>query len=182
MSSVISLLLTNTVSRVRLCYPYDWRGFDGTKKKTSVVVRLYGIGSQTLYNKSARSATAPRYKVQGVATLAHAPRRGTYCILSGRAGDFFKTFLTSVRGIVESWKYICWFPNYPDARFRAFLPHNIAGVTHRLPIEIIPRRCLSTLCFHEDKNTQSSRFLKLYCAQDDLGVKKVLALSKNPSK
>jgi hypothetical protein len=33
---VYFILLTNTVSRVRLAYPYDWRGFVGTKKKTSV--------------------------------------------------------------------------------------------------------------------------------------------------
>ncbi len=100
-----------------------------------------------------------------VATLAQPPIRGTYCsILSRRAGDFFKTFLTFVRGIVESGKYICWFPKYPDARFRAsFAAQHCRGM-HRRPIEIVPRLCLSTNGFHVDKNSQSSRFFKLpYC-------------------
>jgi hypothetical protein len=38
---VISLLLTNTISPVRLADPYDWRGFVGAKKKTNVDLLVF---------------------------------------------------------------------------------------------------------------------------------------------
>ncbi len=40
--TLISLLLTNTVSRGLAClYPYDWRGFVGAKKKSSVGLLVF---------------------------------------------------------------------------------------------------------------------------------------------
>jgi hypothetical protein len=52
-----ALLLTSTVSPVRAClHPYDWRGFEGPKKKTSsdllVFNPLWVGGSNSLYVSS----------------------------------------------------------------------------------------------------------------------------------
>ncbi len=50
---VIFLLITNTVSPVRACYPYDGRGFVGTKKKTIVgllvFITLWSGPNQSVY-------------------------------------------------------------------------------------------------------------------------------------
>ncbi len=50
----ISLLIANTVPPIRRCglaYPYDWRGFMGAKKKTSVGLLVFNTPWRTLYNK-----------------------------------------------------------------------------------------------------------------------------------
>ncbi len=56
---VISLLLTNTVSRVRMSYTYDWSSGEVSRepKRKRALLWDYCISIQTLYNNSARSST-----------------------------------------------------------------------------------------------------------------------------
>ncbi len=73
---VISLFLTNTVHRCGLAYPYDWRGFVGTKKRrplkiqSSLVVWLAWVNAGLRGALTSRPvAAAPHYlrnKVKGI--------------------------------------------------------------------------------------------------------------------